>query len=320
MIKFVIKTVLFFTIMAGPGSLPVVLGQDPIPVLAFYYAWFDQNTWNSGQSSDLPAQPYNSSDPATIERHVNEARAAGIDALVQSWYGPQMEGNPTETNFRILLEISQAKGGKAAVDLEVSSPFLSDKGAVINALSALLAGHAQHPAYLRYEGKPVIFFWRQGRFSVEEWQAIRDQVDPGRNSFWIAEGTDLSYQAVFDGSPLYSIAWAASPAAEQAKWRERVRAYEAKNASDRLWVATVMPGYDDTRLPRSNSFAVSRREGNYYRETWQGAIASRPDMIIITSFNEWPEGTHLEPSASYGNFYLELTRDLVTQLRGAPPA
>jgi uncharacterized protein YgiM (DUF1202 family) len=42
-------------------------------------------------------------------------------------------------------------------------------------------------------------------------------------------------------------------------------------------------------------------------------------MIIITSFNEWPEGTHLEPSASYGKLYLDITRELVTALRGSPP-
>ncbi|MEM7344855.1 MAG: SH3 domain-containing protein, partial [Chloroflexota bacterium] len=165
-----------------------------------------------------------------------------------------------------------------------------------------------------------IFFWRQQRFSVDEWQTIRNQVDPNRTSYWIAEGVDIAYQAVFDGHHLYSIAWAASPAGQLAKWGDRVRNYESANQVDRLWVATAMPGYNDTLLPRADAFAVPRRNGDYYRETWQGAVASQPDMIIITSFNEWPEGTHIEPSASYGNLYLDVTRELVTTLRGNPPA
>ncbi len=320
--KLVVKTVLLLfilTILNG-ASVPVASAQEPVPVLAFYYAWFDQNTWESGQAVDLPAQRYVSADPATIAQHVTQAQSAGIDALVQSWYGPQVENNQTETNFHTLLEVSQGKGFKAAVDFETQSPFLGDAAAVTQALSTLLATHAQHPAYLRYQGKPVIFFWRQQRFSVDEWRTIRAAIDPDHTSYWIAEGIDLAYQDVFDGHHLYSIAWAESPAAQLAKWGKRVRTYESENQTKRLWVATTMPGYDDTHLPRADAFNVARRNGDYYRETWQGAVDSQAEMIIITSFNEWLEGTHIEPSASYGNFYLELTRELVTNLRGVAPA
>jgi len=300
--------------------LPAVAAQEPTPVLAFYYAWYDQNTWTSGQSVDLPALRYRSADRATIERHVAQAQSAGLTAFVQSWLGPQVENNQTETNFRTLLDVAQARGFNAAVDFETTSPFLADSGAVTAALSTLLATHAQHPAYLRYQGKPIIFFWRQQRFTVDEWRNIRNQVDPNRTTHWIAEGVDIEYQAIFDGHHLYSIAWADSPAGQMAKWGDRVRSYESENSVDRLWVATAMPGYDDTRLPRADAFSVSRRNGDYYRESWQGALASQPDMLIITSFNEWPEGTHLEPSESYGNRYLNLTRELVTALRGTEPA
>ncbi|MBI1878508.1 MAG: SH3 domain-containing protein [Chloroflexi bacterium] len=300
-------------------TMPPALAQDGPLVLAFYYAWFDQNTWASGQSVDSPAEPYNSADRTTIERQVSQAQSAGIDAFVQSWYGPQEAGNQTETNFRTLLDVAQTRGFKAAVDLEVTSPFLGSASTVTEALAKLLATHAQHPAYLRFQGKPVIFFWRQQQFSVDQWATIRNQVDPNRATIWIAEGTDLAYLGVFDGHHLYSIAWAASPAEQLAQWGERVRAYAATNGLSRLWVATVMPGYDDTRLSRANTFALPRRNGDYYRETWQGAVASQPDMMIITSFNEWPEGTHLEPSVNYGNLYLDITRELVTALRGNPP-
>ncbi|MBN1995854.1 MAG: SH3 domain-containing protein [Anaerolineae bacterium] len=316
-------TLLFTLLILSQPTMagwPKILAQTSPPVLAFYYAWFDQDTWRSGQSADLPAEPYRSANRTTIERHVAQAQGAGINAFVQSWYGPQETNNQTETNFRTLLDVAQATDFKAAVDVETTSPFFGDAAAVTQALTTLLTTHAQHPAYLRYQNKPVIFFWRQQQFSVDEWAAIRSQVDPDHNSYWIAEGVDITYQTVFDGHHLYSVAWAASPAEQLAKWGNLVRNYEAENQVERLWVATAMPGYDDTRLPRENAFAVPRRNGDYYRETWQGAIASQPEMIIITSFNEWPEGTQLEPSQSYGNLYLELTRELVTDLRGAPPA
>ncbi|GAB4546453.1 MAG: hypothetical protein Kow0063_40870 [Anaerolineae bacterium] len=279
-------------------------------MLAFYYAWYDQNTWSSGLPAAQPSQPYISSELATIERHVSQAQAAGIDALVQSWYGPQETNNQTETNFRTLLDVAAAKGFRAAVDFETTSPFLPDKAALVDALRTLLAGHAQHPAYLRYHDKPVIFFWRQGRYSVEEWADIRALVDPHHDSLWVAEGVDIAYQAVFDGHHLYSIAWSPDVRRTLADWGARVRRYETQNGTDRLWVATAMPGYDDTRTDRPDAFTVDRQNGDYYRQTWSAAVASQPDWIIITSFNEWIEGTMIEPGSSYGNLYLDLTREL----------
>ena len=72
-----------------------------------------------------------------------------------------------------------------------------------------------------------------------------------------------------------------------------------------------MPGYDDTCVPgRQPAFAVDRADGAYYQATFQGAIASRPDWINISSFNKWVEGHQIEPSRSYQSLYLHLTRQL----------
>jgi len=288
------------------------------PVLAFYDAWFDENTWTSGQAADTPSLPYRSADPATIERHVSQAADAGISAFVQSWYGPQVENNQTESNFRLLLDAAVQRSFQAAVDVEVMGPLFPDRASVQAALATLMATHIHHPAYLRYQGKPVIFFWRQGRFSPAEWAAIRGAVDPNHTTTWIAEGVDLSYQDVFDGHHLYSIAWAADPQAELKKWPSRIQKIEDSLGADRLWVATVMPGYNDLNLGRTDSFARPRNNGDFYRQSWQAAQAANPDMVIITSYNEWLEGTQIEPSATYGEFYLDLTRQLINSSKGAP--
>jgi hypothetical protein len=33
---------------------------------------------------------------------------------------------------------------------------------------------------------------------------------------------------------------------------------------------------------------------------WRAAIAANPDQVTITSFNEWHEGTQIEPAAPAG--------------------
>ncbi len=297
-------------------TLPALLprhsnAQSSRLVLAFYYNWFDENTWTPAKVPDFPTQPYVSRDPAVMDRHIAQAQAAGIDAFVVSWYGPG-GGNQTEGNFAAMLDVAAARGFKLALDVEVTSPFAgAGTAGTAEMLRHALATHANHPAYLRVNGKPVFFFWRQQRYGVDTWRGIRDQVDPGRNSIWIAEGIDMSYQAVFDGHHLYSVTW--NPPSDlfytANKFSRWVQTARERYGSHRYWVATVMPGYNDLRTGRGNAFARSREDGAYYVQTWQAAIASNPDWVIITSFNEWPEGTYIEPSQAYGDRYLGLTAE-----------
>jgi hypothetical protein len=297
-----------------------VAAQNERLVLAFYYAWFDQTTWQQ-PLPDLPNPTYTSSDPATIERHVLWAQQAGIDALVQSWYGPQTQNNQTETNFVTLLNTAGQYGLKAALDLEVSNPFIASEAAVIAAIQHALTVHAAHPAYLRVGGRPVLFFWRQEQYSVQWWQSVRDQIDPQRTSIWIMEGVNLDYLGPFDGNHLYSVAWDTVPEGTLTRWGQHVRDWSAQNGVFKYWVATVMPGYDDRVTGRSDAFARDRANGDYYRRCWQGAVQSGADWVIVTSFNEWMEGSQIEPSAGYGDFYLTLTREQAAGYRAtvAPP-
>jgi len=297
---------------------PPTTAQGERLVLAFYYAWFGMDVWEL-PLGNKPLYPYVSTDPAAIERHVGEAQQAGIDAFVQSWYGPQVENNQTETNFRQLLDIAAGQGFRAAIDVEVMSPFFHSSTDVVNALNYLLTVHAQHPAYLRVGGKPVVFFWRQSQYSIETWASIRDQVDPGRRSIWIAEGTDLSYLGPFDGLHLYSVAWSNNPAGVLAQWGDRVREWSAAQGVSRIWVATVMPGYDDLNTGRAGAFVRPRAGGEFYRQCWNGASESGADWVVITSYNEWREGTQIETSAGYGDFYLNLTAELAAAYRQGMP-
>jgi len=169
----------------------------------------------------------------------------------------------------------------------------------------------------------VIFFWRQDRYPVQTWLEIRQQVDPEHRSMWIMEGTDLAYLNSFDGNHLYSVAWDPEPEGTLFRWGERVRQWSEQHGAFKVWVATVMPGYDDRPTGRSDAFVRDRAGGLYYRRCWQGASESGADWVMITSFNEWMEGTQIEPSVGYGDAYLDLTRELADGFRAgqaaAPP-
>ncbi len=75
-------------------------------------------------------------------------------------------------------------------------------------------------------------------------------------------------------------------------------------------VATVMPGYDD-RVIRTPGFAMPRGDGARWRHDW--AVARSADWALLTSFNEWHEGSEIEPSVEYGDTWLKLTAAAVAR-------
>lgn len=293
--------------------------SDPL-VLAFYYTWFDENTWSYDRLSDLPAQTYVSRDRGVMGRHIDQAKAAGIDALIVAWYGPGGD-NQTEPNLTALLEEAAARNFKIGILFETDSPFLGSADAISGALRHALSVHANHPAFLRVDGRPVIFFWRPTIYGVETWRSIRSGVDAGYGSIWIAEGVNPAYMAVFDGHHLYSNTWnpPSDLGAVNQKFARWVNQARQDYGSHKYWVATVMPGYNDVRIRPGSGFAKDREGGAYYERSWQAAINSGPNWIVITSFNEWPEGTYIEPSAAFGDQYLQLTGRWSQQFKAGGP-
>jgi hypothetical protein len=185
---------------------------------------------------------------------------------------------------------------------------------------------------------PLVFVYFAGLFDPLEWQEIfaRARELSGRDAFYHGdvEGADPQLQArAFDGIHVYmpapytaegdlslaarvvdpnaAVHLPGSSVTDVATLGSdyRVLAAEAR-AQGRSWAATVIPGFDDHRV-RNPSFVVSRdRDGERtYDFMWRDvALPSRPDWVLITSFNEWHEGSEIEPSVEYGDEFLTRTR------------
>jgi hypothetical protein len=120
---------------------------------------------------------------------------------------------------------------------------------------------------------------------------------------------------VFDGHHLYSNTW--NPPSDLLATNRKFAARVDAAGADRVWVATVMPGYNDVKIRPGSGFAQDREGGAYYVRGWQAAIDGGAEWVVINSFNEWPEGSYIEPSAAFGRQYLDLTATWSSQFKGA---
>jgi hypothetical protein len=269
------------------------------PVLAYYYVWWNEDVFS--RTLFQPLEPYNSDDQGAMQRHVNQAKSAGIDGFIVDWYG---DGDRTDSNFAHLLDIANKSGFSATVHFE--TPHFWGVDDVVAQLRAFYEHYSNNQALIRYQGRPVIFFWQASTFDNDTWSSIRTQVDPGHNSVWMADGDRFNIVGgdAWDGISPYAIAWAGDPANQLPRWANVARGI----APNKLWNPVVSPGCNDTAA-RAATCIQDRAGGSYYQATWDGALASSPSWaVVVSTFNEWMESTQIEPSQQWGDQYLRVTR------------
>ena len=288
--------------------------------MAFYYAWYNPTDFSRGQMFDVPSTPYQSDDPGTILRQVQQARDAGITGFISSWWG---KGNRTDKNFATLLEVSKGTDFASTIYFETGAPGLGSEQEIVSQLQYVMSTYGANPNFARVAGKPAIFFWNPSAAgSADTWRRIRSQVDPGGAWHWNVE-TDRpdGWLEVFDGVHLFSAAsWTADATATYKSMKAKVDAAAARTGRPKVWAAGVAPGWDNSRQGTSSRVVVARDGGAYYSGRWDAALASDPGLITITSWNEWGEGTAIEPGTSFGNLYLDITREKTVRFRAASAA
>ena len=62
---------------------------------------------------------------------------------------------------------------------------------------------------------------------------------------------------------------------------------------------SVAPGFDARRAGMTKLPVVPPADGLRYDTMWRSALAAGADVVSITSWNEWHEGTQIEPAKPY---------------------
>lgn len=300
----------------GLASAPrPALAVSERPIMAFYYPWWERSDWQTSKMSDLPDPLYSGGDDETIKRHIQQADDAGIDALICTWYGPDEERLNARCRRLQQLALDSGRDLQIAIIPDQSAwGSLKNVDALARALGVLQNDFMSKPNYLTFQGKPVVFWFNPPSLGgLDTWKQLRAQADPNRTQYWFGGTDNFSYLDVYDALYYFDITWESKPGAAMASYARRLEQWNTNSGQSRPFVATVMPGYDDTRI--RGGHARDRQNGDYYRGTWQTAIDRRANAVVLTSFNEFYEGSHIEPSTNYGRLYLDITREQSDRFR-----
>jgi hypothetical protein len=175
--------------------------------------------------------------------------------------------------------------------------------------------------YLRLNNKPVIYiFWTGYLDGSKKHVELLEKNCNGfikvANSLRLKEKDENEKTfGLFDGYCLYSPLELIAEKNWEKLWQQ---AYETNVKDDEVRVITVSPGYDDSHLKdderEDNTYrVVERNNGKTYKRMIDFALSQKtpPHMAVLTSFNEYHENTHIEPSVDNGTLYMDMTKDFI---------
>jgi hypothetical protein len=279
-----------------PKSHIDILPENKHLVLAFYFPWYYQENWHWTGKLSIAHQPrlglYSSSDEHILKTHIDMAKKAGIDGFICSWWGIN---SVTDQNLQKLAQLCSKNNFKFSIYLEdAKSTF--DLREQIQYLESTFAGQKN---FLRYENRPVLFVFNRilEKISLDSLRAAKTGFS------MINYGYGVSNLEGFEGFHEF-----VPPKGKIQNIKQFYRlAREVAHSKGKLFAAPVMPGFDDRFVNTHNTY-IDRNKGKYYKNLWEAVLAIKPDWVLINTFNEWFEGTEIEPSKEYGDLYLRLTK------------
>ena len=256
---------------------------------------------------------YSSRDYRVIQLHMKMLRQAGVGVLAVSWYPPDKhdgEGKPLDEVLPLILDIAKKYAMKVVLHLE---PY--EKRTAISVYNDIKYMHSQygaHPALYKMPAQsdssstlPVVYIYDSYQVPPQDWAQVFTSGGSSslRNTVndVIAIGlltSDASKMDIvksgFDGFYTYFAIDGFTYGSTSRNWNHLSQFAEQHNL---LFIPSVGPGYDDTKVrPWNAQNTKLRNSGEYYREKMATGIEAQTQLLSITSFNEWHEGTQIEPA------------------------
>jgi glycosyltransferase involved in cell wall biosynthesis len=318
-------------------KLPVQSTTTDRPLLgAHYYPWYNAGSptrhWNENSEysgvTDRPQQGcYTSQDDETIQHHLDLAEEGGLDFLIIN-----LEIGSTGVNAQDLeatkrmVAAAEARNGRVRVSvmLSIGTVLENPVRTALHDIQKL----AESSSWLHHRGKPMLWIFFSNNLlgcfftnrSMLEVECARFNV-VAAGAISLPRCLPMSLQQFIVGWCLYK-PFRYADATESIAYATSCYARHVNHGQDPIRIFAVSPGYDDRHLTgdarqSGDARRVDRADGRIYESMLHAAIQAspRPEMVVITSFNEFHENTHIEPSVNYGDRFIRLSAEFSRALK-----
>ena len=259
--------------------------------------------------------PYDSGDPDVLEYHALLMKLAGIDGVVIDWYGTvdYLDYAHNHRNCASFVEQAAKTGLAFAICFEdqtipklVAAGRLESGKRVEHArreLEWLRINWFAKTSYLKFGRKPVLLSFGQDGLSNSEWGQL---VQDGPDAFiYLSEHKRRQAAAGAFDWPIPRIGRRA-----QVEFIEKATNWP-------VGMAIAYPRFHDIyeqAKVHPSWGKIDDDHGTTFVETLEKAMRSGLPFVQISTWNDWGEGTMIEPSVEFGFRDLEVVQRLRRQL------
>jgi len=273
--------------------------------------------------------PYDSSDPVVLEYHVALMKLAGIDGVIVDWYGSQNYNDYPFINTATLrlFEATQRAGLDFSICYEDNTiKWMVDNGkipasqAITRAQQDLLQLQQRYftnSLYLRHDNKPTLFTFGPQYFTNNPawhpWESIFSVLTT--NPCFVTLD-NLHNLAVANGAFAWPPMWMASGGVLSiASLNSFLTDFETAGAGWGITAAMAVPEFHDIYAEAGGTTygRLYPYSGQTFSNTLTRALTNASDLVQIATWNDFGEGTIIEPTAEFGYQYLGIMQALRRQ-------
>ncbi|MCG8600230.1 MAG: carboxylesterase family protein [Verrucomicrobiales bacterium] len=258
--------------------------------------------------------PYDSSEP--LECQVLQMKLAGIDGVIIDWYGTDdvNDYSMIHRNTEALISVIEKAGMKFAICYEdqVVGEFVKQKGGDRAEAVKVAAAHLQwaeknwfsRESYAKLEEKPVLLVFGPRYLKGDEMKKVLAGL---ASSPAVSVLPHLTEETGISGS----FAWPPVDGGKNvgaAEWKERLAAFANAEGEGHFHIPVAFPGFQDIyqQAGLHESYGrIDSRSGETFSESLDLALKQNAPMIQIATWNDYGEGTVIEPTWRHGYRYLE---------------
>jgi hypothetical protein len=266
--------------------------------------------------------PYDSADPVVLEYHVLLMKLAGIDGVIVDWYGMDNFDDYAVNNARTLdlfnytrkagLEFSLCYED-ATIQAEINGGFITAGSAIAHAQQVMLYAETNFftdPSFLRWNRSPVLLnFGPQYFYASSAWVSNFSVLDTTNQPAFFTENNRLVPvgTGAFDWPPMSLSQTNAQsptePVLNAAVMNSYLAGFDQGAGAWPAFVSGAFPRFHDiyAQAGVEPSFGyLDDQNGATFQETLSRAMTNASTYIQVVTWNDFGEGTIVEPTVQYG--------------------